>query len=109
MGDIAGQFFGLMGGGVKNIQQLLPKKYQFDEGVLEDFIKGAERGVREKNAEAQNRTEELRDKQKEFLNNVSNEKTALDSAVASFQKIENTLKIDFPESDLSNVLDDSEE
>ncbi|MDE5121128.1 MAG: hypothetical protein O4965_13925 [Trichodesmium sp. St19_bin1] len=109
LGDIAGQFFGFMGGGVKNIQQLLPKKYQFDEGVLEDFIKGAERGVREKNAEAQNRTEELRDKQKEFLNNVSNEKTALDSAVASFQKIENTLKIDFPESDLSNVLDDSEE
>ncbi|MDJ0554099.1 MAG: hypothetical protein QNJ68_06615 [Microcoleaceae cyanobacterium MO_207.B10] len=102
-GEVAGQFFGLLGGGVKNIQQLLPEKYRFDENVLEDLIEGAERPAREKEAQARRRTEELRAKQREYINQVNDEKTALDSAISSFLSIKNQLDIDFPESDLGDV------
>ena len=102
-GEVAGQFFGLLGGGVKNIQQLLPPKYRFDEDVLEDLIEGAERPAKEKVAQAERRTEELRAKQREYINQVNDEKTALDSAISSFLSIKNKLDIDFPESDLGDV------
>lgn len=101
--ELTGQLFGLIGGGVKNVQQLLPEKYRFDEDVLEDFIEGAERPTREKETQARRRTEELRAKQREYIKEVNDEKSALDFAVKSFRLIKNQLDIDFPESDLGDV------
>ncbi|MGD1700600.1 hypothetical protein [Dapis sp. BLCC M229] len=103
-GERLGQFLGFLGGGVKKLQQSLPEEYQFGEDIIENLIETAERPAREKVAEAQRRTEELRAKQAESLNKVVDEKTALDSAVNSFSLIKNQLDIDFPESDLRNVL-----
>jgi len=102
-GERVGQFFGFLGGGVKKLQQSLPKEYQFGENILENLIETAEKPAREKEAEAKRRTEELRAKQTESLNKVVDEKTALDSAVNSFSLIKDKLDIDFPESDLRNV------
>lgn len=103
-GERLGQFFGFLGGGVKKLQESLPKEYQLGENIIENLIDAAEKPAREKEAEAQRRTKELRAKQAESLNKVVDEKTALDSAVNSFSLIKNRLDMDFPESDLRNVL-----
>ncbi|GFZ94953.1 hypothetical protein CYANOKiyG1_05960 [Okeania sp. KiyG1] len=102
--DKFGKTLGSIGQGVKTIQKFLPKGYRFDEDILEVLIEFAEKPAREKKAVAQRRTEELRIKQAKSLNKVVDEKTALDSAVNSFLSIRNQLDIDFPESDLRNVL-----
>ncbi len=99
-----GKFVGSFGEGVRKIHELLPEEYQLGENILEYLIEAAEKPARQKEAEAQRRTEELRAKQVESLNKVVDEKTALKSAVDSFNSIKNRLGIDFPESDLRNVL-----
>ena len=98
--DKLGKLFGSIGTGVRKIQELLPEEYKFGENVLEDLIEFSQKPARQKEAEAQKRTEQLRAKQQASTDKVVDEQTGLDSVVASFNSIKHRLDIDFPESDL---------
>lgn len=92
-----GQFFG---GGMKILQQLLPKKYQFAEDILQKLIEFAEEPAQRKQEAAIRRTDELRREQVASLKVVENEETALKHVVNCFISIKNKLDSTFPESDI---------
>lgn len=95
------EFLGqLFAGGLQVIQELLPRKYQFADGVLKTLIEWAETPAQQKIDLATRRTEELRREQAESLKKVKNEETALTHSINCFLSIENQLTYRFPESDL---------
>ena len=96
--DWLGQLFA---GGLKTVQDFLPRKYQFADDVLKTLIDWAETPVIQKVAFAARRTEELRREQAESLIKVANEESALAHAVNSFVSIDNQLSYRFPASELT--------
>lgn len=76
--DVLGQLFA---GGLKAVQELLPRKYQFADDILKTLIKWAETPAQQKVAFAGRRTEELKREQAESLKRVENEKTALTHSI----------------------------
>jgi adenylate kinase family enzyme len=89
--------------GVGIVQQMLPKKYQFAEDILEsliDLIDVLEQPAQQKQEAAVKRTEELRYKQAESLKKVANEETALKHVVNCFLSVTNKLDSEFPASNL---------
>jgi hypothetical protein len=95
--DRLGQFFG---GGLRTIKELLPRKYQFADEILESLIKFSEEPAQQKQEAAARRTEELRREQVASLKAVADEETALKHVVNCFMSIENQLDSQFPESNL---------
>jgi hypothetical protein len=95
--DQLGQVFG---GGLKFVQQLLPKKYQFAEDILQKMIEFAEEPAQKKQEAAIRRTDELRREQAASLKVVENEETALKHVINCFISIKNKLDSTFPESDI---------
>ena len=96
--DWLGQLFA---GGLKTVQDFLPRKYQFADGVLKTLIDWAETPAIQKVAYAARRTEELRREQAESLIKVANEESALAHAVNCFVSIQNQLAYRFPASELT--------
>jgi GTPase SAR1 family protein len=95
--DFLGQLFA---GGLKVVQELLPRKYQFAGETLETLIKWAETPAQQKIDFAARRTQELRQEQAESLKKVANEETALAHAINCFVSIQNQLVYRFPASEL---------
>lgn len=98
--DFLGQLFA---GGLKVVQELLPRKYQFADDVLKTLIEWAETPAQQKIAFAARRTEELRREQAESLRKVADEETALAHATNCFVSIQNQLAYRFPASELRVV------
>ena len=96
--DWLGQLFA---GGLKTVQDFLPRKYQFADGVFKTLIDWAETPAIQKVAYAARRTEELRREQAESLIKVANEESALAHAVNCFVSIQNQLAYRFPASELT--------
>ena len=96
--DWLGQLFA---GGLKTVQDFLPRKYQFADGVLKTLIDWAETPAIQKVAFAARRTEELRREQAESLIKVANEESALAHSVNCFVSIQNQLSYRFPASELT--------
>ncbi len=94
------QLFQLFGGGMKILQQLLPKKYQFAEDILQKLIEIAEEPIQKKQEAAIRRTDELRRKQAASIKAVENEETALNHVINCFISINNKLDYTFPESNI---------
>jgi GTPase SAR1 family protein len=95
--DFLGQLFA---GGLKVVQEMLPRKYQFADDVLKTIIEWAETPAQQKVAFAARRTEELRREQAESLRRVADEETALAHSVNCFVSIQNQLAYQFPASEL---------
>lgn len=95
--DRLGQAFG---GGLRVVRDVLPKKYQFADDVLQSLIQITEEAAQQKQEAAARRTEELRCKQVESLKAVSSEETALKYAIDCFITIRSKLDYQFPESNL---------
>jgi hypothetical protein len=95
--DFLGQIFAE---GLKTVQELLPRKYQFADEVLKNLIEWAETPAQQKQQVAARRTEELRREQADSLQKVANEETALAHAVNCFVSIQNQLAYRFPASEL---------
>jgi hypothetical protein len=95
--DWLGQVFA---GGLKTVQDLLPRKYQFADDILKTVINWAETPAQQKVAFAARRTEELRREQSESLKKVANEETALTHSINCFVSIQNQLSYRFPASEL---------
>lgn len=95
--DKVGQFFG---GGLRVVQQLLPKKYQFAEDILQKLIEFAEEPAQNKQEAAARRTDELRHEQAASLKAVTNEETALNHVINCFRYIKNQLDYRFPGSEI---------
>jgi hypothetical protein len=99
--DQLGLFFG---GGLKilqNIQQLLPKKYQFAEDILKTLIEYAEEPALNKQETARKRSDELRCQQEVSLKAVADEESALKHVINCFLSVRNKLDHTFPESDIT--------
>jgi hypothetical protein len=96
--DWLGQLFA---GGLKTVQDLLPRKYRFADDVLKTLIDWAETPAIQKVAFAARRTEELRKEQAESLIKVANEESALAHSVNCFVSIQNQLSYRFPASELT--------
>ena len=96
--DWLGQLFA---GGLKTVQDLLPRKYRFADDVLKTLIDWAETPAIQKVAFAARRTEELRREQAESLIKVANEESALAHSVNCFVSIQNQLSYRFPASELT--------
>ncbi|WP_223265315.1 hypothetical protein [Nostoc sp. 'Peltigera membranacea cyanobiont' 210A] len=92
-----GQAFG---SGLKIVQQILPKKYQFAEDILQKLIEYAEEPAQKKQEAAVRRTDELRREQAASLKVVADEETALKHVINCFLSIRNKLDYTFPESDI---------
>jgi len=86
--DFLGQLFA---GGLKAVQEILPRKYQFAGNSLEILIEWAETPAQQKINFAAKRTEELRREQIESLKEVADEETALAHAINCFVSIQNQL------------------
>ncbi len=99
--DKLGQFFGDGLKILQNIQQLLPKKYQFAEDILKKMIEYAEEPAQKKQEAAVKKTDELRREQAASLKAVSDEETALKHVINCFLSIRNKLDHTFPESDIT--------
>jgi hypothetical protein len=95
--DFLGQLFA---GGLKVVQELLPRKYQFADDALKTLIEWAETPAQQKIAFAARRTEELRREQAESLKKVADEETALAHSINCFVSIQNQLAYHFPASEL---------
>jgi hypothetical protein len=95
--DFLGQLFA---GGLKVVQDFLPRKYQFADDVLKTLIEWAETPAQQKVAFAARRTEELRREQAESLKRVADEETALAHSINCFVSIQNQLAYRFPASEL---------
>jgi len=95
--DFLGQLFA---GGLKVVQDFLPRKYQFADDVLKTLIEWAETPAQQKVAFAAKRTEELRREQAESLKRVADEETALAHSINCFVSIQNQLAYRFPASEL---------
>ncbi|HEY9873624.1 MAG TPA: hypothetical protein V6D12_09305 [Candidatus Obscuribacterales bacterium] len=95
--DFLGQLFA---GGIKVVQELLPRKYQFADDVLKTIIEWAETPAQQKVDFAARRTEELRREQAESLKRVKNEESALTHCIKCFVPIKNQLVYRFPASEL---------
>ena len=95
--DFLGQLFA---GGLKAVQEILPRKYQFAGNSLEILIEWAETPAQQKINFAAKRTEELRREQIESLKEVADEETALAHAINCFVSIQNQLIYRFPASEL---------
>lgn len=102
--DIIKQF---AGGGVKvlvkSVQEMLPRKYQFADNLLEEIVNvmdNLERPIYEKKQAAARRVEELRIKQEKSLKAVESQETALNHVVTSFLSIVNKLDREYPHSNL---------
>ncbi|MEH2053508.1 hypothetical protein [Nostoc sp.] len=93
-----GQAFG---SGLKIVQQILPKKYQFAEDILQKLIEYAEEPAQKKQEAAVRRTDELRREQAASLKVVADEETALKHVINCFLSIRNKLDYTFPESDIT--------
>ncbi|MEY3868455.1 MAG: hypothetical protein RLZZ338_2346 [Cyanobacteriota bacterium] len=65
-------------------------------------IKNWAGSAEQKTREAAERSEELRRQKAEALNKISDERSALESVLSSFNSIQNQLYISFPDSDLSS-------
>ncbi|NJM23461.1 MAG: hypothetical protein HC907_34930 [Richelia sp. SM1_7_0] len=98
--DTLSQAFGV---GLRVIRDVLPKKYQFADDILESLIQLADESAQQKQEAAIKRTEELRQKQAESLNKVSSEETALKYAIDCFISIRSQLDYQFPESNLKDI------
>jgi len=96
--DFLGQLFA---GGLKVVQELLPRKYQFADDVLKNLIVWAETPAKQKTEFAARRTEELRQEQAKSLQKVADEETALTHSVNCFLSIQNQLAYHFPASELN--------
>lgn len=96
--DWLGQLFA---GGLKTVQDLLPRKYRFADDVLKTLIDWAETPAIQKVAFAARRTEELRKEQAESLIKVANEESALAHSVNCFVSIQNQLSYRVPASELT--------
>jgi hypothetical protein len=92
-----GQAFG---SGLKIVQQILPKRYQFAEYILQKLIEYAEEPAQKKQEAAVRRTDELRREQAASLKVVADEETALKHVINCFLSIRNKLDYTFPESDI---------
>lgn len=90
----------LFAGGLKVVQELLPRKYQFSDNVLKTIIEWAETPAQQKTADAAKRTEELKQVQAESLKKVADEETALAHSINCFVSIQNQLASRFPASEL---------
>jgi hypothetical protein len=98
----------VLGGTVKSviggIKEYLPKKYQFASEILEELINFVNdeltMPVYEKEETAKRRTEELRRKQQESLQKITDEETALKHVVTCFLSVTNTLEQRFPASNI---------
>lgn len=95
--DRLGQAFG---GGLRMVQQVLPKKYQFAEDILQKLIEFAEEPAQKKQEAAVRRTDELRREQAASLKAVADEETALKHVINCFRSIKNQLDYRFPASDI---------
>lgn len=95
--DFLGQLFA---GGLKAVQESLPRKYQFADDVLKTLIEWAETPAQQKVDFAARRTEELRREQAESLKRVADEETALAHSINCFVSIQNQLAYRFPASEL---------
>jgi GTPase SAR1 family protein len=88
---------------INSAQHLLPRKYQFANDLLEDFINfcdDVEKSVYEKERVAKQREIQLIKKKEESLKEISNEETALKHVVNCFLKIVNQLEISYPNSNI---------
>ncbi|MFN6471476.1 MAG: hypothetical protein RMY36_017640 [Nostoc sp. SerVER01] len=99
--DKLGQFFGDGLKILQNIQQLLPKKYQFAEDILKKLIEYAEEPAQKKQEAAVKKTDELRREKAASLKVVSDEETALKHVINCFLSIRHKLDHTFPESDIT--------
>lgn len=90
-----GQVFG---GGLKIIQQRLPKNYQFAEDILQKLIEFAEEPAQKKQEAAVRRTDELYREQAASLKATADEETAFNHVINCFLSIRNKLDYTFPES-----------
>ena len=91
----------VFGSSLKFVQQLLPKKYQFAEDILEKIIVFAEESTQKKQEAARKRSDELFREQEASLKAVANEETALKHVINCFLSIRNKLDYTFPESDIT--------
>jgi len=99
--DKLGQFFGDGLKILQNIRQLLPKKYQFAEDILQKLIEYAEEPAQKKQEAAVKRTDELRREKAASLKAVADEETAFKHVISCFLSIRNKLDYTFPESDIT--------
>lgn len=83
--------------GVEKFSQNLPEFFRGFPGI-KNWAGSAE----QKKREAAERSEELRQQKADALNKISDERSALESVVSSFNSIQNQLYISFPDSDLSS-------
>ena len=95
--DKVGQVFG---GGLKVVKQLLPKRYQFAEDILQKLIEFAEEPTQKKQEAAARRTDDLRREQATSLKVVTNEETALRHVINCFRYIKNQFDYRFPGSEI---------